>query len=102
MAILPLLLLAFAPADPALPSIDEWVHDWEISRDFTLAVAQKMPAELYTFRATPEEMEFGRMTLHIANAILYRFEQVSGVKPDVNTKVTAKDDILRAPKQSYA
>ena len=101
MAILPLLLLAFAPADPALLSLDEWVHDWEVSRDFTLAVAQKMPAELYTFRASPEEMPFGVMTLHIANAILFRFEQVSGVKPDVNTKVNGKDDILRVTKEAF-
>ena len=70
-----------APADTTpLPAMSEWVHDWEIQRDFTLAVAEKMPAKDYGFQATPEEMEFGRMMAHIANAIAFRFEQISGEK----------------------
>ncbi len=75
-----------APADTTpLPTMAEWVHDWEIQRDFTLAVAEKMPAKDYSFKATPEEMEFGRMTVHIANAIAFRFEQISGEKAHILT-----------------
>jgi uncharacterized damage-inducible protein DinB len=71
-----LLLLDTTP----LPSTQEWVHDWEIQRDFTLAVAEKMPAADYNFKATPDEMEFGRMMVHLANAVAFRFEQISGEK----------------------
>jgi DinB superfamily len=78
---LPLCLLLLTPADTTpLPSMPEWIHDWEIQRDFTLAVAEKMPAAGYSFQATPEEMEFGRMMVHLANAIAFRFEQISGEK----------------------
>jgi uncharacterized damage-inducible protein DinB len=101
MQFLPLLLLAFAPADAPLLTMDEWVRNWEVSRDFTLAVAQKMPADQYTFRATTEEMSFGTMSVHIANAIIFRFEQVSGVKSEINTKANNKDDVLRIVKESF-
>jgi hypothetical protein len=80
MPFLPFLLLAFVPADAPLLTMDEWVRNWEVSRDFTLAVAQKMPADQYNFKATPEEMSFAQMSMHIAAAIVFRFEQVSGVK----------------------
>jgi len=54
---LPVFLLMLSPADTSpLPTMAEWVHDWEIQRDFTLAVAEKMPAKDYGFKATPEEI----------------------------------------------
>jgi uncharacterized damage-inducible protein DinB len=83
---LPLFLLLLTPDTTPLPSLSEWVHDWEIQRDFTLAVAEKMPAKDYTFKATSEEMEFGRMMVHLANAIGFRFEQISGEKARVITE----------------
>jgi|HubBroStandDraft_4_1064222.scaffolds.fasta_scaffold42516_2 uncharacterized damage-inducible protein DinB len=79
-------LLMLSPADTApLPIMAEWVHDWEIQRDFTLAVAEKMPAKDYGFKATPEEMEFGRMMVHLANALAFRFQQISGEKARIIT-----------------
>ena len=101
MPLLPLLLLVFAPADATFLTLDEWVHNWEVSRDFTLAVAQKMPADQYNFRATPEEMSFGQMSMHIAAAIVFRFEQVSGVKAGIDTKVSNKEGVLRVVKESF-
>lgn len=101
MPFLSLLLLAFVPADTSLLTLDEWVRDWEVSRDFTLAVAQKMPADQYNFRATPEEMSFGQMSMHIGAAIVFRFEQVSGVKAAIDTKVADKEGVLRVLKESF-
>lgn len=102
-SLLTLLLLMSPPADTAhLPTLDEWVHDWEVQRDFTIAVADKMPAENYGFRASPEEMQFGVMALHIANSFRFRFEQVSGVKSDVRIPAqVSKDDILKAIRDSF-
>jgi uncharacterized damage-inducible protein DinB len=99
---LPFLLMLFAPADNFLPTLDEWVHDWEVQRDFTLAVAQKMPAEFYNFKATPEEMGFGGMMLHLAGAVTLRLEQVSGVKPEISIKQPkSKEDVLQIVKESF-
>ena len=99
----PLFLLLFAPADTApLPSLNEWVHDWEIQRDFTLAVAEKMPAKEYNFSATPEEMPFGRMMVHLANGIAFRFEQISGEKAKVKTEGPyEKSDVIPFVRDSF-
>jgi len=62
-------------------NMSEFVHDWEISKQFTLDVASAMPAELYSFRPNPEEMTFGEQIVHIAGANVFRFQQITGVKP---------------------
>jgi len=61
--------------------VAEFVHDWQISKQFTIDVATAMPAELYTFKPSPEEMTFGEQMLHIAGANVYRFHEISGVEP---------------------
>jgi uncharacterized damage-inducible protein DinB len=59
----------------------EFVRDWQISKQFTLDVANAMPAELYSFKPNPEEMTFGEQMVHIAGANVYRLNQITGVKP---------------------
>jgi len=39
---------------------------WQISKEFTLAVAEAMPAESYDFKPNPEEQGFGQLMVHIA------------------------------------
>ncbi len=73
-------LLASIPlcAQPAgLLSLDDFVKDWTISKQFTIAVAEKMPANLYDFKATPEEMSFGEQMIHISGSLFSRFHQMS-------------------------
>lgn len=60
--------------------MSEFVRDWEISKQFTLDVADAMPADLYAFKPAPEEMTFGEQMNHIAIANAYRFNQITGVK----------------------
>src|SRR5579864_2360317 len=60
--------------------MSEFVKDWQISKQFTLDVANAMPADLYTFKPNPEEMTFGEQMVHIAMANGYRFNQITGIK----------------------
>jgi uncharacterized damage-inducible protein DinB len=80
-----LLFASCTPAQqPKLVSVldmQEFIHDWQISRQFTLDVANAMPAELYNFKPNPDEMTFGEQIIHIAAANIFRFQQISGVKP---------------------
>jgi uncharacterized damage-inducible protein DinB len=39
---------------------------WQVAREFTLAVAEAMPAEGYDFKPNAEEMSFGQLMIHIA------------------------------------
>jgi len=79
-----LLFIPFATGQSKVESVldlPEFVHDWEISRRFTLDVANAMPAEFYSFKPNPEEMTFGEQIVHIAGANVYRFHEITGVKP---------------------
>lgn len=59
----------------------EFIEDWKISKQFTLDVANAMPAEFYSFKPNPEEMTFGEQMIHIAGANVFRFQQITGVEP---------------------
>ena len=60
--------------------VPEFVRDWQVSKQFTLDVADAMPAELYAFKPNPDEMTFGEQMIHIAIANAFRFNQISGIK----------------------
>jgi uncharacterized damage-inducible protein DinB len=87
--------LPLAAQTANLLPMDDFIRDWKISRQFTIAVAEKMPAESYDFKATKEEMAFGEQMMHIAGSLLIRFRQISGKEvplkqpPKTITKATA-------------
>jgi len=62
-------LLMIALAVPALAQTtvkDALAKHWKTSGEFTIAVAEAMPADGYTFRPNPDEMNFGQLMAHIA------------------------------------
>lgn len=66
-----LLLTLFVLAIPAIGQTaqkDALIKHWKTTGEFTLAVANAMPADGYTFRPVPEEMSFGEVMAHIAAA----------------------------------
>ena len=98
-AVLLLALPAFCQSRAAL---DEFVQNWKMSKEFTLAVAELMPAEHYSFKPNPEEFSFGELMLHIAGAQAFRFAQVAGVKAPLERADKAdKETALRLLKQSF-
>jgi uncharacterized damage-inducible protein DinB len=81
-ALLVCLLAQPASAQPVtLLATDAFVRDWQISKQFTLAVAQAMPAASYDFKATPEEMTFGEQMMHLASSLFVTFYRMSSVRP---------------------
>ncbi len=85
------------------PTRDEVVAQWKMSRQFTLAVAEKMPEELYKFKASPEEMAFGVLMFHIAGSQAFRLAQVAGVaSPVENPKgPVGKAEVMAALAASF-
>lgn len=84
-----LLLLSCASAENqakigSVLDMNEFVQDWKQSKQFTLAVANAMPAEFYSFRPNPDEMTFGEQMVHIAGSNVFRFQQISGIQPPFN------------------
>ena len=99
-----LVLLAAAPAMLAQGSVkDALVRHWKTAGEFTLAVAQAMPADQYNFRPNPEEMTFGQLMVHIGAANYSVCAIASGTKrPDEPAKVAAwrKDNKLDIDKDT--
>ena len=83
-----LLLSALALAIPAfsqtLTMKDALVKHWKVTGDFTIKVANAMPAADWGFRPNPEEMTFGELVPHIAGANLNACANAANIKrPDI-------------------
>jgi uncharacterized damage-inducible protein DinB len=67
---------------------DALAKHWKISGEFTVAVADAMPADSYNFRPNPDEMSFGQVMAHIAIADLGACANASGLaRPDLPPKI---------------
>lgn len=84
----------------------EFVQDWKISKQFTLDVANAMPAELYSFKPNPDEMTFGEQMVHIAGANVFRFSQITGAQPPfvfnpAKSPASDKQSVLKMLDESF-
>jgi hypothetical protein len=87
-------------------TMDEFVQDWKISKQFTMDVANAMPADQYNFKPTPEEMTFAELMLHIAEWNVIRFKQITQVKPPFEPKRSSelpkdKASVMQVLEQSF-
>jgi hypothetical protein len=56
--------MATSPSGPAESGCKAvFAKHWQVSKEFTLAVAEAMPAEDYDFKPKPEELTFGQLTI---------------------------------------
>jgi DinB superfamily len=77
------ILLTLAMAIPAFSQTsikDALVKHWKVTGDFTIAVANKMPADQYGFRPVPEELSFGQLIVQIAGANMNACTLASGME----------------------
>ena len=80
--------------EPGKAIVTETAKHWESSKALSLAVAEAMPPDAYSFKATDAEMSFGEQMNHIAMANGNYCAAALGVKnpmakPEDNTKETA-------------
>jgi uncharacterized damage-inducible protein DinB len=69
---------------------DALVKHWKVTADFTIKVAEAMPAASYNFRPVPEELSFGQLMAQIGHANANACAVASGMKQlEVPEKVTA-------------
>jgi uncharacterized damage-inducible protein DinB len=99
-----LLLAAVSAADQGGPQ-EEVVRQlqarWIASGEYTLAVAEQMPADKYVFRPTLEQMTFAEQMLHIAEQNRLILHEMLGVgPPDKSAIAPAKTDVIRRLKET--
>ena len=77
------------------------VHHWKTSKEFTLAVAEAMPADSYDFKPNPEEMSFGALMIHIGDEISHDCAHAARTQPLPMPKSNSKDVALKFLNDSY-
>ena len=72
------------------------------SRDFTLKVADAMPAADYGFKLTPPQMSFAGQMIHLSQGLTYFLSAFSGQKPNPGQpKSESKEDVMAFVRQSF-
>jgi uncharacterized damage-inducible protein DinB len=75
---------------------------WANAKQLTLAVAQAMPPEDYSFKPVPAEMSFGEQMMHLTAANYAYCSFVSGSKsPYQKPKEATKDQIVKDISHSF-
>jgi uncharacterized damage-inducible protein DinB len=108
IAALAVTTLLISPAFAASPA-EVYANLFSAQAEEVVAAAEAMPADKYNFVPATGEFNgvrtFGEQVTHIAEA-QYFFFSGFGVKPTIDTKaitkLTSKDDIVKALKDSYA
>ena len=78
-----------------------FARHWQISKEFTLAVAEAMPAEDYDFKPNPEDISFGRLMIHIADENSARFARAAKTKPLAQPAATDKQTSIKFLTDSF-
>lgn len=72
------------------------------SRDFTVKVAEAMPANDYDFKLTPPQMSFAEQLVHLSQGLTYFLSAFSGEKPNPPKPASmSKDTIIAFIKSSF-
>jgi len=97
------LIACLATRAPAQDDIKTAVlKHLKTSRDFTLKVADQMPASNYDFKLTAPQMSFAQQLVHLSQAFDYFLASFSGEKPNpAKPKSMSKEDVVAFVKTSF-
>jgi uncharacterized damage-inducible protein DinB len=74
----------------------------KVSKEFTLKVAEAMPAASYDFKLTPPQMSFGGQITHLAQGLDFFLSPFSGEKSsDAKPASNSKADVVAFLKASF-
>jgi len=87
-----LVALAAALPAPAQSMKEALVKHWQTTQEFTLAVANAMPADSYNFKPVPAELSFGQLFVQVAGANNNACALASGMpRPAVPAGINPED-----------
>jgi uncharacterized damage-inducible protein DinB len=100
-----LAVLALAPAASAqsVTLTSELRRDWVDLKATMHALAEAMPEDRYTFKATSGQRDFGQQVVHVANANVLNLRFLGGraAPPVVDRTATSKAEAIRAMDASF-
>jgi len=102
-ALVALVLLAAAMQAPAQTGLQaDFVKHLTTSRDFTLKVAEAMPAADYGFKLTPQQMSFAGQMIHLSQGLGYFLLPFSGQEANPGKpKSESKEDVVAFVRKSF-
>jgi len=95
-------LSAFAADAPKPAHSDMFLSHWKTAGDYTVAIAEQMPAESYGFKPVPEEMSFAEQLVHIVQANTYFLSTLTGDKSPLEKPASLdKDTVVKFVRASF-
>lgn len=79
------------------PFIKDYLERLENSRKYLILVAETMPEEKYSYRASPESMTFAENLMHIGYAIDWHSQSLLGVR---ESRVWKTDTVFKVANKS--
>lgn len=96
-----LLFLSAIPAFSQDVKADILAH-LKVSKEFTLKVAEAMPADSYDFKLTPPQMSFGGQITHLSQGLDFFMSPFLGEKPsEAKPASNSKADVIAFMKASF-
>ena len=105
LAVLTLILSSvLTAAASAVPSTaaGEYAKHFAALSGLSVAVAQAMPADQYSFRPHPESMDFGQLMSHIATTNYQFCPGLKDTQPPALPSPTEKDAVVKFLSDSFA
>ena len=81
----------------------DFLKDWAGQKDMLAKIANAMPEDKYSFKATPPQRSFGEHVLHIAqiNVMVLQTLGSKAAAPPINMKAASKADVMKAMADSF-
>jgi uncharacterized damage-inducible protein DinB len=91
------------PAAQTASIKNDFVQDWQGQKDTLVKIAQAMPEDKYSFKATPAQRSFGEHVMHIAqvNMMFLQMLKANAPAPQVNMSATSKADRIKAMSDTF-
>jgi len=83
------------PAAAAGGAAAVYLKRWNSAKEFTLLVAEAMPAEHYDFKPNPAQRSFGQVLAHLSAANTRYFARLKGVDPPVKEPEKADKETVK-------
>ena len=103
MAALAATAVVAKPAAQTASIKADFVADWQGQKDTLVKIAQAMPEDKFSFKATPAQRSFGEHVMHIAqvNMLFLQMLKAKAAAPAVNMKAASKADTIKAMSESF-
>ncbi len=81
----------------------DFIKEWEGQKATLVKIAEAMPENKYSFKATPAQRDFGGHVMHVAQINVMVLKMLGGkaAAPAINEKAATKAEMIKAMSDSF-